>query len=300
MNRPVVRLRLILVAVGALLFSACGGGEAPAPTAPAGATLAPATVATTAPTAPSAVSAQLSAAATAAAPATTAAPAATTPPVTSAPLSVSGGSGACDNPYYPLRQGATWTYTVTGLDKPAEQTQTVTKVENGSAEITLQTGTITVKNPVDCTAEGLKFGNLPSITSQTGNLNAELTAVSSEGVYLPRADRLVPGAQWDAHYVLKGKISMAQQAIDVTEDVKLHFEVVGSEKVTVPAGTFDALKIKQHLTIDIQMANAPASVPPGSFDQFVWFARDVGMVKTSVSLPESRDLTTELKSYNIP
>lgn len=296
MNRPVVWLRLILVAVGALLFSACGGGEAPAPTTPAGATPAAASVATSATSATSPASAQPSAVA----PAATAAPAATTPPATSAPPSASGGSGACDNPYYPLRQDATWTYTVAGLDKPAEQTQTVTKVENGSAEITLQTGTLTAKNPVVCAADGLKFGNLPSVTSQSGNLSTDLTAVSSEGVYLPRADKLVPGAPWDARYVLKGKINMAQQAIDVTEDVKLHSEVVGSEKVTVAAGTFDALKIKQHFTFDIQMANAPAGVPPSSFDQFVWFARDVGMVKSSLSLSDGHDLTTELKSYNIP
>ena len=302
MNRSVRWIYLMPVIACALLLAACGG----APTSPTPASEATQTLATTAPATTAAPTTAASAEAPAAettapsAPATTTAatsPAETTAAATSAPAA---GASGCDHPYYPLRQGATWTYTISGAGEPTEQTHTVTKVDSASAQISFKVGDVVVTNQVNCSAEGLQYGSPPNMSSQLGNFSAQMEVELAEGIYLPTADKLVPGATWDTHYVVKGTLKLGQQDVAVTNDMKFHSEVVGNEQVTVPAGTFDALKLKQQITFNIQMANVPASAPPTTFEQFVWLAKGVGMVKNSTDVANAGTITTELKSYNIP
>lgn len=69
------------------------------------------------------------------------------------------------------------------------------------------------------------------------------------------------------------------------------FTVVGEEKITVSAGTFDTYKLK----IDGKMADGSTAV------SFRWFARDVGMVKEETTVTSGAKMTVlaELKSYTV-
>jgi len=74
--------------------------------------------------------------------------------------------------------------------------------------------------------------------------------------------------------------------------------------VTVPAGTFDALKIQIDTTLNINVSVQGISVPvkfSGSYSY--WFVKDVGWVKASGTgsmAGTSFNETIELQSYNIP
>jgi hypothetical protein len=272
MRGTIMPLRALVVC---LLLAACGGGSSPAAPPAAGAPTAAATPSapTQAPPAPSA----------------TPLPAATAGPAPN-PLS-------CDHPFFPLREGATWSYRISGVGQGLEQTQTVTNVAGATAELAISIGVTTTANRIECTAAGLRFSAFPGGISQLqpGD-GVQFETAESEGVHLLPADQLVPGATWDARYALEGKLTAAGQESPISYDLAIHFEVVGGEQVSVPAGPFEALKVRQQLRAVSQAANSP----PVELEQFAWYARDVGLVKTSVLLTHTDAVVTELKSYNIP
>jgi hypothetical protein len=74
-------------------------------------------------------------------------------------------------------------------------------------------------------------------------------------------------------------------------------EIVGSETVTVPAGTFDALKVET--LVDQQMTLDLPGVGKQSMDlshrATSWYVKSIGMVKTVSDEPDS--MTIELVGY---
>jgi hypothetical protein len=79
---------------------------------------------------------------------------------------------------------------------------------------------------------------------------------------------------------------------------------IGTESVTVPAGTFDAIKIQASSTVEILVPFGNEQVPMKySGTSITWYAPGVGFVKSI----ENWDLgsapytaTTELQTYVIP
>jgi len=71
----------------------------------------------------------------------------------------------------------------------------------------------------------------------------------------------------------------------------------GSVSVSVPAGSYTAMKISQHTALDLSVTVRDFSAPMNiSFESTSWFARGVGMVKT-VGGGELGESTTELTAY---
>ena len=66
------------------------------------------------------------------------------------------------------------------------------------------------------------------------------------------------------------------------------YTAVGYETVTVPAGTFNALKIEQSSNMG----------GPEPTIQTLWYVQDVGLVKSVIEVGET--YVNELVSYNIP
>lgn len=298
MPRSIRWIMMLLIVLCTIALAACGGGtEVPAASAPTeGATSAPVELPTSAPVEPpTSVPSELPTSApvaTEAAPETIVAPTAmVSPPAT--------GSTACNNAYYPLRQGATWTYTIAGMTAPIEQVHTITSVQDATVELTIQTGGTVAITQITCTDEGLKFGSLPSISSQ-GGLTGQFETQSVEGSYLLASDRMVPGATWDTRYVIVGKMTVGQQELAITQEVTLHSQVIGSESVTVAAGTFDALKIAQQLILNTTAQGAPMAMPAITIDQQSWYAHDVGLIKSTTTMSGVPPSSTELKSYTLP
>jgi len=84
-----------------------------------------------------------------------------------------------------------------------------------------------------------------------------------------------------------------------TGTVESRFEALGVESITTPAGTFQAVKIREETreTGSGTIGGATLNSTSESIT-FYWFVDGVGRVRTETT--GSRMETTELQSYSIP
>lgn len=232
------------------------------------------------------------------APQTTATELVTEPPATS--------EGVCTNPYYPVREGATWSYKSTG--GPTGEytfTDTITSVRADGFTLSSQFGELTRTQEWACKPEGLvalQLGGPSAATLNSENMQLNLEVKNVSGVTFP--SEINVGDQWQHNLDFEGKMTVANQEGSATGNAQSSFNALGNESVTVPAGTFDALKIQIDTTLNINVSVQGVSVPvtfSGSYTY--WFVKDVGWVKASGTgsiSGTSFSETIELQWYNIP
>jgi hypothetical protein len=109
-----------------------------------------------------------------------------------------------------------------------------------------------------------------------------MTTTSNEGITLP--GDIQQGDDWSQ--TIGVKVSAGDQTMDFIIDTT--YTALGYETVTVPAGTFNALKIEQ----SADMGGSEPTI------QTLWYVQDVGLVKSLIEVGET--YVNELVSYNIP
>jgi hypothetical protein len=232
---------------------------------------------------------------------------ATQPPATS-----EGGStpatraGLCANAYYPVREGSTWSYKSTGGPTGEYSfTDTITSVGADGFILSSQFGDLTRTQEWACKPEGLvalQLGGTSAATLSSENMQLNLEVKNVSGVTYPSTINV--GDQWQHNLDFEGKMTVANQEGTATGNAQTNFHALGNESVTVPAGTFDALKIQINTTLNINVSVQAVSVPvtfSGSYTY--WLVQDVGWVKASGTgsiSGTSFSETIELQSYNIP
>jgi hypothetical protein len=214
--------------------------------------------------------------------------------------------GRCTNVYYPVRQGATWTYKSTG--GPAGEysfTDTITSVRDDGFSLSTQIGDLTRTQEWTCTAEGLaalQLGGAPAAMLNSQNIQLNLDINNATGVTFP--SQISPGHQWQQILDVTGNVTAMNEEAEATGNVQMNFSAIGNESVTVPAGTFEALKVDVDVTLNINATYEGITLPVSfSGDYTYWFAPNVGWVKASGTgnvLGSSFSDTTELQSYSIP
>lgn len=239
-------------------------------------------------------------------PTATETPAATESPAGSTDGTPRTSSGLCANPYYPVRQGATWTYSSTGGPMGGYGfTDTISSVQEDGFTLTSRFGDLTRTQEWACKPEGLvalQLGGASAATLNSDNMVLKLDAKNVSGVTFPST--INPGDTWQHTLEFTGTITVAGQNMEAKGDAKSNYEAVGYEQVSVPAGTFDALKIHVDTTININGNFNGVSFPVNVTTPYdYWFVQGVGWVKAggtgSVS-GQSFSESIELQSYNIP
>ncbi|MGZ9234837.1 MAG: TapB family protein [Anaerolineales bacterium] len=230
----------------------------------------------------------------------------TAPTVTSEGNPAIGGAGLCTNVYYPVREGATWSYKSTG--GPAGEysfTDTVAAVREDSFTLSTQIADLTRSQEWTCRPQGLaalQLGGAPAAMLNAQNIQLDLEVTNASGVTFPR--EIHPGDQWQQNLDLAGNVRVATQEGTGTGTAQISFTALGNESVMVPAGTFDALKVEVDTTLALSVTYQGLSLPVTfSGSHTYWFAENVGWVKatgTGNVLGTSFSETTELQSYNIP
>jgi hypothetical protein len=225
------------------------------------------------------------------------------PPTADSPSSV---SGECSNTYYPVVEGATWSYAVTGgPDGPTSYTDTIGSIDGDSFVLTTTLGDITRTQRWSCTADGLvalDFGG-GSATLAVSDVHMEFDTTDTTGVTLPA--HISPGDTWSQTFTIEGTQDFTgDQSTDVTGDVKYDSTASRVETTTVPAGDFDALRVEATNSMDLTVKTSGMTVPMSVSGTLVnWYAPGVGYVrsveKTNV-FGVDVEITTELTSYNIP
>lgn len=222
------------------------------------------------------------------------------------PQTADAGSGVCVNAYLPVIAGATWTFRWSTAAFTETLADSITAVQRDGFTLTSQFPGLTRTRNWVCRSEGLVMleyiGGAAGGTA-TGQSNGQYETTGVRGVTLPSA--LTPGDQWSQAFDIRGVRTLSDGQTSTTEGtVTYAFQAIGTESVTVPAGTFEAMRIQVDTTMDLTVSSATTSTPAtftlGGSD---WYAPGVGWVMSASSgtmFGQPYSQTIELTSYSIP
>lgn len=220
---------------------------------------------------------------------------------------ISGADGTCDNSLYPVRLGASWAYINSGGPNGTfVYSDTISAVRENGFTLTSQFNNLTRTQEWSCEANGLKAlelggGTTASVTAQ--GMTAEFSTHDITGISLPK--ELASGLQWQYNLLIQGTIPMPTgEQVQSNGTYSINMQEMGAETITVPAGTFDTVKIQATSTVEILVPFGDMQVPMQySGSSITWYAPGIGYVKSI----ENWDLgsspytsTTELQTYAIP
>ena len=208
-----------------------------------------------------------------------------------APNAQSGSGDLCSNPYIPSVEGATWTYTLHTDSGDITQVDTVTDVGDGAFLVETVQPDLSYVITWHCTAEGLLWlqsdGGIFSAVFQTASGTSTVETLSYSGISLPRT--VQPGDTWTA----SEQIHVSGNGVDETFNLTAELRAVGVESITVPAGTFDALRIDLVLSNDSETMSVVV-------EESDWYVAGIGHIKSTGLINSSISYDLELVSYSIP
>jgi len=227
------------------------------------------------------------------------APAASLPP---APATATPANTACSNPLYPVIKGAEWTYAMSGISTGTFTHSIIAVRADGFTDQDVFESGVSRTGQWSCNAGALTaLSPAESLSAmvQTQGVTAEYQTVSSSGFTLPAL--LTPGTTWDRKFTVEGTQSFAGQDVQGKGDVSYSCTAADSEIVAVPAGSFDAVRVGCQINGPITVAMAGFEIPiEFASAATMWYATDVGMIKTENEISGIGHSTIELTSYAIP
>ncbi len=216
-------------------------------------------------------------------------------------------SELCNNVLYPTTQGAAWMYaTEGGPSGDFIYVNSITEVRADGFTLTSQINDTINTQEWACQPDGLKAlqlggGSAAGISIQ--GMTAELITSEVTGISLPQS--VTTGMEWQYSLKLQGTVAMpGDQQAQSAGGYSVVMKDLGTETVTVPAGTFEAIKIQANSAVDIMAVFEGLEVPVKfNGTTITWYAPGVGYVRSV----ENGDFggtafsaTTELQSYHIP
>lgn len=215
-------------------------------------------------------------------------------------------AGLCDNIYFPVVEGAIWTYAGTGLSGPYDYTTTITSVTETGFTLSHAFSDLTATQEWTCSGEGiaaLDYTSGPEAVVNTAGVTATFETTGSSGLSMPKD--LAVGETWTQTYDLAGEMNVAGQTVTATGTVTHTYTAVREESMTTPVGTFTALVVEANSVFDLRGSMGIISMP-FTFNSTTtnWWVAGLGMVKSTslvtIEGSEPMDASTELQSYNIP
>ncbi len=200
---------------------------------------------------------------------------------------------ACDHPYFPLRSGASWTYSTS----EGSMTWSVGGASGGSATISISAAGFNFDTHWTCTSAGVVSYDFNLSPSDFG-ADVSLVVTDTSGRWLPSADEMVPGASWSNGYTTHVTSSVGGVSFDLTFTTNETFSVTGIETVSVPAGTFEAVRVDGSSTTT-SSGSLPVPIPDSSNQFTYWYAEGVGIVRYVYS-SEGYSGGGDLTAYSVP
>ncbi len=210
---------------------------------------------------------------------------------------VAAAPATCDHPYFPARDGTIWTYE--NLDGDTAVWMITSTSAAGTeavmeADLTSPDGVITARVNLTCGDFGISAPELAITGLPSG---AEVTQITDDGVFLLPADQLTEGATWASVVMITAELP-GGVAFEIERFT--NYTVLGFEDVTVPAGTFSALKIRSETMLNIGAAGRTIRTERVEIS---WFAEDVGLVKEASEVTQANeqpDFGNELVEFVLP
>lgn len=215
---------------------------------------------------------------------------------TAAPAAQGAAAGACQNRYYPVVQGASWQYRLSGVSNDTfTRAITTVRADGFDDQDTFSAGTTRTGN------WACQNGNLIALTPGGGPTVAAageqftFTVESNDGVTFPADPQ--PGQTWTQNIVYSGQQTTAGVTVQTRNVAALSCKAGNVEKVTVPAGEFQALRVDCTNKIDIYISGALAFTLNSA--NIAWHAPGAGMVKSS-GTSDMGSTEIVLLAYRIP
>jgi hypothetical protein len=214
--------------------------------------------------------------------------------------------GECTNDYFPVSSGTAWSYSSTGgVLGDYTYGWTVADVSDTgfttNDQSSLGTGTT---SSVKWNCQG---GNLAALDSganslslSTSKVSMTTTSVTAEGFNIPASFK--SGNTWSEKVTAKGTVVSGTKTVDVQIDSDLTCSVAGNDSITVPAGTFDAVKTTCTDMVSVSELNLGTPVPAAAASTVNitnWYAKGVGLLKTVRVSTVGGTATGVLTQYSI-
>src|SRR5262249_42145951 len=179
-----------------------------------------------------------------------------------------GPAASCDNPYYPSESAAVLNYKITnrGTTLPS-----LTYTERRSNSIF---GSFTdhrefsdgLKTDAQwsCTPDGLVSSEyaIPAVIRL--NTAYKFDSVRAARPAIPVADKWIPGYEWTTLYQVSGsQIEGGPQSVGkVSGTIEVKSQIMSSEKVTVPAGSYDCLLVDSTVRAPLRIEASSGAFRP--------------------------------------
>jgi hypothetical protein len=181
----------------------------------------------------------------------------------------------CANPYFPNQVGDTWEYSGSNSAVGA-YTRTDTITDSGPESFTVATTLANVPYSVSyaCSSTGLTADDPIQqymgaiLSSPNGPVQVQL--ISNTGTSLPA--KISPGDTWQQTADWKA----VSQEFNMSGRFVFNYTAVGYEDVSVPSGTYHALRVDTTIRIEVSGFRILA----GSYQATSWLVSDIGLVKS--------------------
>jgi len=233
-------------------------------------------------------------------PTATSVPPTNTPSPTEVPTStppslevISQATGACRNPYYPVRSDTIWEYqTQMGGDAPTSYSVTFDDI--GAEAFTSRQifpGS-TAESLWLCTDEGLIPGDIVTfLPIQIPGF--EFETLDFSGALVPPPGEWEPGTTWETGYTMQVTTKVLGLSIRSQAEISVDNQIAAVEQVVVPAGTYpQAVRVD---STGVALANTAGSEMEAPFSFSHWYVEGVGLVKISADV-QGRTFDMELLS----
>jgi hypothetical protein len=207
------------------------------------------------------------------------------------PASPAGPPAACDNLFYPAETGAVRGYKVTahGTTLPSlTYTEQKNKVIFGSfSDHRDFSDGVKTDTEWSCTADGLVSPQYSTPAVERLNTAYKFDSIRAVRPAIPAADKWAPGYEWTTTYQVTGTQAAAgsQSSEKVAGTIEVQSRIVSSEKVTVPAGSYDCLLVDSYVRANLRIESSTGASRPAleSVRVSAWYSKGVGLVRTAFS-----------------
>jgi hypothetical protein len=139
-----------------------------------------------------------------------------------------------------------------------------------------------------------------SLSMATSKMKVTSTSINVDGYNVPNS--FAVGTTWSEKVTINDTVQSGAKSVDSRIDSTVDCSAGGAESVTVPAGTFDAVKVTCTNTVAISELMQATAIPagaPSTVDITDWYAKGVGLVKSvRISAAGGTD-TSVLTQYKI-
>lgn len=205
--------------------------------------------------------------------------------------------GGCENPYYPMRPGSSITYRISGSGADSQYEARFLDASGGMNRVqyvfSVDGESLTLNQDFTCEGGVIAARGYADFSSIVGGLGFRYETESVEGVFLPSDLRV--GSEWETTYrtVVRTDNPQFKALMDGKRQVlRMKNKIVGSERVTVPAGSYEALKMQSEVTIESEIGFNT------TFTNESWLVRDVGLVKSSGGVEGYVSMTEAIEINN--